>query len=312
MTPTIVQTFASEQHSPSASLYLLLDPLADCAEGDPLHLEALRHTLGNDALTRLRRPDLDHTPHACPVLVTLATAAIKPSEYLLSLSALRAKEDESRSRRYVCGWLSSTAIAATVSTNLIELGQLPLPAGTQFFPVYEPLRLELLAATLKHGEMGSWWPIHHWLFPTSSGASSLLVGQPDTGIAFGLRATAVQQDAALVSSLLNTWRHARRLPLTYAPARWRGPTLLPPQAAAQAYKQILQARQMGLVDQKDIVTLALHTLMLHSRLHEHIDVRRLIEKTVRNEMSLTAQFKALNDQYWQRIVSDLTLAGAHP
>jgi len=58
--------------------------------------------------------------------------------------------------------------------------------------------------------------------------------------------------------------------------------------------------------------LALHTLMLHSRLHEHIDVRRLIEKTVRNEMSLTAQFKALNDQYWQRIVSDLTLAGAHP
>ncbi|MNF50016.1 hypothetical protein D3C76_565250 [compost metagenome] len=312
MTPATVQAFASKQHSPNASLYLLLDPLADCAEDDPLHIEALRQTLGDDALTRLRRPDLDHTPQSCPVLVTLSTATIKPSEHLLSLSALRAKEDEGRSRRYVCGWLSSTAISASVSTHLIRLGQVSMAAGKQFFPVYEPLRLELFVATLKHGEIGGWWPIHHWLFPTSSGASSLLIGQPDTEPTFGPRAIAVQQEARLVSSVLSAWRHALRLSLTYAPTRWRGPTLLPPQAAAQAYKQIYQARQLGLVRQQDIVTLALHRLMLHSQLHEHIDVRKLIEKAAKNETPLTALFTTLNDQSWQRIVSDLTLTGAHP
>lgn len=311
MTPATVQTFATEQHTAHASLYLLLDPLADCAEDDPLHIDKLRQSLGNDALTGLRRPDLAHTPQACPVLVTLATAGAEPSEYLLSLSALRAKEDERRSRRYVCGWLSSTATATTVSSHLIELGHLPISAGIQFFPVYEPLRLELLVATLKHGEKGGWWPIHRWLFPTSSGASSCLIGLEDASVDFSPFTSALQQDAALVSSLLGAWRRAVSLPLSYAPARWQGPTLLPPQAAARAYKQISDARQLGLKNQHDIVTLALHRLMLHSSLHTHADIGISIKRAIENGISLGKLFSELNDQSWQRIVSDLTFAGAH-
>lgn len=312
MTPALIQTFVSEQHSSDATLYLLLDPLADCAEGDPLHIDSLYQTLGDSAITRLTRPDLDHTPQVCPALVTLSTTTAQLTAHLLSLSALRAKEDEVRSRRYVCGWLSSTAEATTIGTHLIDLGRLELANERKFFPVYEPLRLELLAATLKHKEMGNWWPIHHWLFPTSSGASSLLIGQPGTGVAFGSRAAVVQQDAALVSSLLGAWRRALALPLTYSPARWQGPSILPPQAAAKAYKQIYQARQLGLIDQHDVVTLALHKLMLHPRLHEHSDVRSLIEKAAENETPLTTSFATFNDQSWKKIVSDLTLAGAQP
>lgn len=311
MTPAVVQTFATEQHTDNASLYLLLDPLADCAEDDPLHIDMLRQSLGDNALTGLRRPDLAHTPQACPVLVTLATAGAEPSEYLLSLSALRAKEDERRSRRYVCGWLSSTATATTVSNHLIELGHLPISAGKQFFPVYEPLRLELLVATLKHGETGGWWPIDRWLFPTSSGASSCLIGLEDTSVDFSPFTSAIQQDAALVSSLLSAWRRAVSLPLTYAPARWQGPTLLPPQAAARAYRQIRDARQLGLKNQYDIVTLALHRLMLHSSLHTHTDIGISIKRAIENGTSLGKLFSELNDQSWQRIVSDLTFAGAH-
>ncbi|SCZ39190.1 MULTISPECIES: hypothetical protein [Pseudomonas] len=311
MTPAIVQAFAKEQHAANASLYLLLDPLADCAEDDPLHIDTLCQSLGSDAVTRLRRPDLAHTPQACPVLVTLATAGAEPSDYLLSLSVLRAKEDERRSRRYVCGWLSSTATAATVSNHLIELGHLPTSAGKQFFPVYEPLRLELLVATFKHGETGGWWPIHQWLFPTSSGASSCLIGQADTSVVFSPFTSAVQQDAALVSSLLGAWRRAVSLPLTYAPARWQGHTLLPPQAAARAYKQINDARQLGLKNQHDIVTLALHRLILHSSLHTHAYIGTSIKLAIENGTSLGKLFSELNDQSWQRIVSDLTFAGAH-
>ncbi|NMY08479.1 hypothetical protein HBO38_08410 [Pseudomonas veronii] len=312
MTPAVVQTFATEQYTANASLYLLLDPLADCAEDDPLHIDTLRQSLGNDALTGLRRPDLVHTPQACPVLVTLATAGAKPSEYLLSLSALRAKEDERRSRRYVCGWLSSTATATTVSSQLIELGHLPTSVGTAFFPVYEPLRLELLVATLKFGETGSWWPIHQWLFPTSSGGSSCLIGQPGTSVDFSPFTSAIQQNAGLVSSLLGAWRHAVSLPLTYAPARWQGATLLPPQAAARAYEQIRDARIMGLKKQHDIVTLALHRLLLHSSIHTHTDIGISIKRAIENGTSLAKLFSELNDQSWQRIVSELTLAGAQP
>ncbi|MGF6171205.1 hypothetical protein [Pseudomonas moraviensis] len=311
MTPSIIQAFAKEQHAANASLYLLLDPLADCAEDDPLHIDALCQSLGSDAVTRLRRPDLAHTPQACPVLVTLAAAGAEPSGYLLSMSALRAKEDERRSRRYVCGWLSSAAKATTVSSHLIKLGYLPISVGTKFFPVYEPLRLELLVATLKVGETGSWWPIHQWLIPTSSGATSCLIGQPDTSVEFSAFASSVQQDAALVSSLLGAWRRAVSLPLTYAPARWEGPTLLPPQAAAQAYKQIRGARHLGLKNQHDIVALALHRLMLHSSLHTHTDIGLAIERAIENGTSLAKLFAELNDQSWQRIVSDLTFAGAH-
>ncbi|MGH8384501.1 MAG: hypothetical protein ACRESJ_03265 [Pseudomonas sp.] len=310
MTPAIVRSFVTEQHSPNSSLYLLLDPMADCATDDPLHVQALRQTLGDKALTRVPRPDLAHTPQACPVLVTLATPAVKPQEHLLSLSALRAKEDEGRSRRYVCGWLSSAATPTTVASHLITLGQLPQAAENHFFPVYEPLRLELLAATLNHGETGNWWPIEQWLFPASSGASALLIGQPDKGVAFGPLAADVQLDAALVSSLLGAWRNALELPVTYAPARWQGSTLLPAQAAAQAYKQIRKARQLGLKKHQDIVILALHHWMLHSNLHEHMDIRLLIDRAVQHGTSLSSLFAPINDASWQRIVSDLT-AGAH-
>lgn len=310
MTPASVQAFVAEQHAPDATLYLLLDLLADCAADDPLHIEALRQTLGNDAVTPLHRPDLIHTPSACPVLVTLATPGVSPSQELLTLSALRAHEDLDRHKRYVCGWLSSSAAARHLSAHIVSLGQFPLEQGRVFFPIHEPLRLELLAGTFRRNDEGPWWPIQHWLLPTSSGVGSVLVGAPERRTALDIRTTAVQRDALMVSALLSSWRRARRLPLTYAPARWNGPTALPPQAAAQAYIQIQQARQLGLSHQDDILTLALHRLMLHPRLHQHTGVRALIEQAAQGQAPLSHLLTPYNDNAWQRAVSDLTSAGA--
>ncbi|WP_339505546.1 hypothetical protein [Pseudomonas sp. RL_105y_Pfl2_101] len=309
MTPGSVQAFVAEQHASDATLYLLLDLLGDCAADDPLHIEALRRTLGNDAVTPVHRPDLIHTPSACPALVTLATPGVSPSQELLARSALRAHEDLDRNKRYVCGWLSSNAPSSDLSAHIVSLGQLPLEHGRTYFPIHEPLRLELLAGTFRNNK-GPWWPIRHWLLPTSSGTGSVLVGVPERRTAPHTRTTAVQQDAPMVSALLSSWRRALRLPLTYAPARWNGSTALPPQAAAQAFIQIQQARQLGLSHQDDILTLALHRLMLHPRLHQHIGVRALIEQAVQGQAPLSHLLAPYNDNAWQRAVSDLTYAGA--
>lgn len=309
MTPASVQAFVAEQHASDATLYVLLDLLADCAADDPLHIEALCQTLGNDAVMPLHRPDLIHTPSACPVLVALATPGTSPSQELLALSALRAHEDLDRYKRYVCGWLISSAPSRDLSAHIVSLGQLHVEQGRAFFPVHEPLRLELLAGTFRNNE-GPWWPIRHWLVPTSSGTGSVLVGKPEHRTAMGTCTAAVQLDALMVSSLLNSWRRVLRLPLAYAPARWSGPTALPPQAAAQAYIQIQQARQLGLSHQDDILTLALHRLMLHPHLHQHTGVRALIEQAVQGQAPLSQLLAPYNDNAWQRAVSDLTHAGA--
>jgi hypothetical protein len=174
MTPVSVQAFVAEQHAPDATLYLLLDLLADCAADDPLNIEALCQTLGNDAVTPLHRPDLIHTPSACPVLVALATPGVSPSQQLLTLSALRAQEEQGRHKRYVCGWLISSAEVRHLSAHIVSLGQLPLEQGQAFFPIHEPLRMELLAGTFRRNDEGPWWPIRHWLLPSSSGAGSVL------------------------------------------------------------------------------------------------------------------------------------------
>ena len=55
MTPASVQAFVAEQHAPDATLYVLLDLLADCAADDPLRIEVLRQTLGDDAVTPVHR-----------------------------------------------------------------------------------------------------------------------------------------------------------------------------------------------------------------------------------------------------------------
>ena len=309
MRPASVQAFVAEQHAPDATLYLLLDPLADCAADDPLRIEVLRQTLGDDAVTPVHRPDLTHTPSACPVLVTLATPGSSPSQALLALSALRAHEEVDRHKRYVCGWLSSSAPSQALSAHIVSLGWLPLEQGRIFFPIHEPVRLELLAGTFGNNE-GPWWPIRRWFLPTSSGAGSVLVGGPERRSVPGPYTTAVQQDAPMVAALLNCWRRALNLPLAYAPARWSGPTALPPQAAAQAYIHIQQARELGLSREDDILTLALHRLMLHPHLHQHTGFRAVIEQAVQGQAPLSQLLVPYNDIALQRAVSDLTYAGA--
>jgi len=309
MIPSSVQTFIGEPHPPETALYLLLDPLACGPQDAHLHLATLRQELHEAAFTVLPRPDLAHTPDACPVLVTLAAPGCQPCAQLIELSILHSRQDANQPKRYVCGWLRSAAAPETIAAHIVALGQPPQKQHSQYFPVHEPLRLELLAAACKDVGHEPWWPIQQWLFPTSSGATSLLIGHPEQVAALGIHVATAQQDVPIVDALLRSWRRALDLPLTYAPLRWNGPTALPPHAAIQAYGQIRQARALKLHHQHDLMTLALYRLTVHPRLHEHPGVRNLINQAIAGQATLGTLFSPYNDRAWERLACELTDTG---
>lgn len=308
---TNLQTFVAEQHAES-TLYLLLDPLAESTNGDPLAIATLQQALGEQAITRVLRPDLAHAPQALPVLVKLSSPACPLESRLLELSARRAKVDGKQSRRYVCGWLNSTKTAEAIAARIVELSHLPAEKGHPYFPLHEPLRLELLVGTFESCEQGYWWPIQQWMFPTSSGANSKVIGLPERGCDPAPHAHTLQQEAKHVAGLLRSWRNALELPQAFTPNRWSGPTPLPPRAAAQVYSQIHQARTLGLQHDHDIDTFALLHLLVHPHLRQHPHVRELIDQAVREQTSLSQLLTPYIDRDWSKVVSDLPHAGARP
>lgn len=308
MSDTIVQMFVESKRNADDYLYLLLDPLAECDNDHPLHIASLMQRLGDDAIVRVQRLDLAHDPDTFPALVTLAQPGNLPDDALLALSYARAQEDARYRKRYVCGWLTSHVSPEDVATQLTWLGSVGLSEpSSRFLPFFEPLRLELLAAALRSGGLGRrLWPIRQWLCPTSWGGAALFSGHPE-GVDAALPdvATQAQQDAPLVADVWAAWRRSLQVRLSYAPNRWHGDTLLPPQAAASAFRLIRDARVLGLRDSGDIVSLALHRFLVHPRLHEHPQVRADIARAARRENSLQTLFEAYNDATWAHAVAYL-------
>uniref|UniRef100_UPI002AB31EA4 hypothetical protein n=1 Tax=Paraburkholderia tropica TaxID=92647 RepID=UPI002AB31EA4 len=245
---------------------------------------------------------------ACPVLATLAAAGETPDERLLALSYAYAVSDRSYRRPYVCGWLVSALPPERAVEHLISLCQLsPLSDAQRFIPIYEPLRLELLASAARN-EHATWLgPISRWLCPTSWGSFALLAGEghapavPLPALAFD-----VQRDAPLVAAILVAWKGSLRAPVSYAPKRWQSrDSMLPPQAAAHAFRLIRDARKLGLRESDDIILLSLCRVTLHPHLSQHPTVDADIKRAARGEARLNTLFETYDDAAWMRIVASL-------
>lgn len=312
MNMSVVHAFATDLRAADASLFLLVDPLAEVEEDNPLQLEALRANLGDEAVVRLSRSDLAHTPDFCPALVTLAAPGEEPSFTVLNVLADQIRREARQERRYICGLLSSRASAEDVAARVLSLGQLPTEKGSTYFPVHEPLRLELLSAALEDDQHDLWWPIEHWLYPHSSGAISVINAKPGGNDAPGRVAAAMQIDADLIAMLLGRWRRIPRSPLPYPPAHANSATPLPPHAAMMAYAQLQQARKRGLVRDDDLLVLALFQLNIHQQLQRHVRVSKLIDTAIAGQISLGDLFKRFTDRDWERVVSDLINEGIQP
>ncbi|MCD0499380.1 hypothetical protein LP085_21145 [Achromobacter sp. MY14] len=316
MTAAVMPSLITERRHAADAIYLLVDPLADCAPEQPLSLASLTAAFGADALTTVARPDLAHTPSACPVLIRLADPGQEPAAAFILQISQHALADVVLRRRYICGLLLSPfdadALADHVAARCMEFSG---SAVGGMSPWFEPLRLELLAASMSRESLGrQLWPIRTWMLPTSWGSFAIVNGAPG-GPADASSAQAdilptlarqTQHDAPLIATLLAAWRRSLQQPLAYAPRRWQGKTPLPPQAAAQAFRMIRQAREIGLTDNRDIIVLALHQEAIHPRLLRYEPLRQALIHA--SPGGAAAVLAAYGDMAWQRIAHHLNLA----
>lgn len=294
----------NQHHRPGQYRYVLLDPLAVSESSEQSLLASLELALGDKAMTRVVRPDLPRAPGLHPRLVCLGSPGNSPDISLLEATAQAAERDLHRRKRHVCGWLLSEAPATVVAAHLTALCRLPDASGaTTFHPVYEPLRLELLAALFERAEQGPWWPIERWVFVTSGGSLASLKGQPHAQRNLPPGAIRVQQDAALIEAVLAAWRRLPAFP---------GAREIPPFAALRTANHLDDARELGLTVEQDILVMALHLLRLHAQLHTQKAVRDMVDMAVRQQRPLTEMFAHFSDSSWRHLVAATPQPKAYP
>jgi hypothetical protein len=295
------------QHAPHLYCHVLVDPLAATDNGDHAVLAQLRSTLSEGALSCVYRADLAHASHLHPVLACLASPGAIPSRALLELTAQAARRGLYQRRRYLCGWLFSEAPSAAIVSHLAALCQIPdANRGFRFYPVYEPVRLELLAAAFAQAEQGPWWPVGNWLFLSSGGRLSNLKGQSGQRHPLPAPALRIQQDVALIEQVLCAWRALREGASALSLRE------IPPFAAVRASNFIDDARRLGLSTPHDIQVFALYHLCLHPRLHTAPAVRTMIDAAAKGERALMSMFAQYSDGQWQRTLDGLPKAEDRP
>ena len=291
-------------------LYLLLDPLAIRDASDALSIASLAQTLGESSIMRVLRPDLAHDPESCPLLVQLAAPAENAPRQLLELSAAQAKDEIDHNRRYVCGWLLSEQPLAVVAAHLVQrCHDLRYRRESVITPWFEPLRLELLEASVPYRFRSFLGAIREWLYPLSWGLARVF---PGGNTADSLEITDLaregQSSALLVNTMLIIWQQAIERQMRYAPWRWTGDSPLPPHAATHAFRLVRDARRQGLSSEFDIISLCMHRVLIHPHLPRHPTVQQDIAAAAAGQQALQARFESYSDAKWQDIFRSLPQA----
>jgi len=287
-------------HAAHLHCHVLIDPLAIAGKSDHALLAQLREALGEPALTQVHRADLAHAPHLHPVLACLAAPGAMPSRQLLELTARAARRGLHQRRRYLSGWLFSEATSATVAAHITAMCRIPnAERAFGFYPVYEPVRLELLAATFERVEQGPWWPISNWLFLSSGGGLLSLKGQSGQRHPLPDSARRNQEDVRLIERVLDIWRVLR------AGSHDASQCQIPPFAAVRVSNHIDDARRLGLSTQEDIMVFALHHLCIHPRLNSVAALHSMVDAAVSDHRPLSPMLARYSDDQWCRLIEAL-------
>ncbi len=310
MSSESVTYFLEKYRKPDDYLYLLLDGLAECAPEHPLSVQSLTQSLGEAAVTRVLRPDLAHTPEVCPALVQLAKPGESPALHSLECSAECSSKDLGYHKRYVCGWLLSPQPLEVIAEQIATDCHTTATESGRPSPWFEPLRLELLCSTAA-SEIG--WllcPIRYWLLPLSWGPHTVVRGT-DNPVEVVMPASARQAQywVPLINNFLGIWQHLQQRPVGFAPWRWTGKTILPPQAAQHALRLIRAAYGLGLRNHRDIIALCLHQVFIHPLLWRHPEIQALVTKARSGALDLQSHFASHYDEaLWKRTFTDLPRA----
>lgn len=308
MMRSAVQEFARSERASNDHLYLFAGPAGAVSANRSLEYSIVDPSVGRTGGRARNAAGPRPMPDACPALVQLAAPGDIANISLLASAELHAIEDASYKKRYVCGWLTSDRPINAVADHLAArcLDVIEPVAGKRMTPWFEALRLELLAASIGRDISGRVWPIKRWLCPTSWRTYTLLRGAPTgSGMDAPELARQAQQLAPLVSDFLDVWRAALRFPVKYAPMRWRGPTILPPQAAVHAFRMIRDAQNSRLRLSADIIDLCMHRVFIHPHLPRHPEIQDDIQAAVAGQSTLQARFEIYDDFAWKRIVASL-------
>lgn len=296
----VLMQFILDRHEPEQYCHVLMDPLAVSDKSDHSILEELSDVLGEHAVTRVLRTDLPQVPDLHPILVCLASPTEPLSTSLLELTARAGLMDLKHRKRSICGWLLSDSPASVIAPHLTSICHLPSGIGEHdFFPIFEPVRLELFAAAFGQVDRGPWWPIKRWLLITSGGVPVSVTSRQGPHYPTPAHARDMQNDAALIEELLAAWRTILTCPTINSPP-------FPQVAAVRAFEYIQQARKVGLSGIDDILTLALHLLCIHPRLHTHPDVLAMINTAVIEQRPLANLFAQYTDTNWRYVTNNLS------
>lgn len=303
--------YIEEARSPADYLHLLIDPLAGCFDDHPLSALRLQEVLGEEALSIVPRADLVHAPHECPLVVTLARPDHPFNADLFAASHAYAAEAAPGGKRYICGWIVTAEDATSVAGHLANRCLVNHAGQARTWPMFEPLRMELLAVSLKQ-DTGRWlWPIKEWVLPSSSGGVFRLRGaHGDVPPGLNTEALGAQHDVSAVAAVLAAWQRLSSQPMSpgllqQAPRHWAGPGL-PEGAAAKALHHLRKARRLGLPPGEDRIVFALHSVTVHPHWDTHPQLHPHIVQALASKTPLADALARIEDWIWQRAIHELT------
>lgn len=161
------ELFQAREINAEYHIHVVLDPNHPVAPFDSLHPDHLRARVPSVKTQRVDRPDLQHEPDVCPLVVTLFTPGDRGyrDEALLQETVENAlSRCASVNGAYVCGWVATPWDGEELAKRIAASTVISHPlTGRRVLPWFEPHRLALLEA--RHpsvarqllSEIPSWW-----------------------------------------------------------------------------------------------------------------------------------------------------------
>lgn len=269
--------------------YLVLNPLKNVANWNPLHADMLRNSQGSDAQRRVLRPDLAWSPEHCPILLLLASPSEYLDEDLVRSSETYAFREALYDKRYVCGWLSSALSPDEMAIWLADLCKHIKPDIS--IPVFDPLRLELLQTTADPGLLaGLLASTSQWHWMSCTGELRTLSGKSSNDtwmLNWGTKQA--QAEAPNIWRLLFAW--------------YESSDALPREAVRLAADAWSASEKVGLHHLSDRLCLALNALILPVDITTHEAVQARLQDAAENPaLYFTQLLQTLPDKVWQELL----------
>lgn len=276
------------QARPQHNIYLLLNPHRPVADDHPLHPDKLWITEG-ERRTFVKRPDFDWLHDVCPILVQIAGPSIRwPFNEMDAVYETAIAEAGHANGAYVCGWIASTASITKVASQLAH--SLSTPAG--ILPLFEPLRLERLAATVETEWLDQWLnKIDAWVFVSADGRPLQIQNKDTAPTDKVLRWT---DDAVQAQTRINTLQRCLTAWKNIQPQ-------LPEQSAKRADTALIEAQQLGLNELEDQLYCALLALTFKPDWHQHSSAQKAIQQARQQPGTLADIIAALPEAALQAI-----------